>query len=278
MKNEAERRISAFYNTVGWESVDGVTEDARLWEDLREHAAEYVSRCRLRVLRHVPEGGRNFLDMASGPIQYPEYLEFSRNYEKRYCVDLSAAALESARRRIGEHGVFLHGSFFDLPLEPGSFDCTVSLHTLCHIDRDRQEEAVRKLVEVTAPGKPVIVVYGNPDSLTSRIGRTLPGRLLRRVGRLLRRGGGESPPPSGFYFFLHPLSWWERFSDVADVQVLPWRSFGANVQKRLFPDSPLGRRMLGLLFRLEDRFPRFFARNFTYVMVVLTRHPESARG
>ena len=84
-----EESVSEFYNTEGWETEDGITEDARRWEDLREHAQEYVKKCRLRVCNHIPESGENILDMASGPIQYKEYLEYSRNFEKRYCVDLS---------------------------------------------------------------------------------------------------------------------------------------------------------------------------------------------
>lgn len=107
MKNDAEVKVSKFYNTVGWETLGEVTEDARRFEDLRECAKEYVSKCRLRVLRHIPNHGENILDMASGPIQYKEYLEYSRNYKKRYCVDLSSKALDDAKKKIGDRGVFL---------------------------------------------------------------------------------------------------------------------------------------------------------------------------
>jgi len=153
MMNNAEEKAARFYNTVGWETEEEITEDAKRNEDLREHAKEYVSKCRLRVLSHIPENGVNILDMASGPIQYKEYLEYSRNFKKRYCVDLSSGALESAKKKIGDHGVSLHGSFFDIPLEEHFFDCAVSLHTIYHIDKDKQEVVVRKLIKVTKPGK-----------------------------------------------------------------------------------------------------------------------------
>ncbi len=70
MMNDAEDKVSKFYNTVGWETEGEVTEDARRWEDLREYARGYVGKCRLRVLKHIPESGENLLDVASGPIQY----------------------------------------------------------------------------------------------------------------------------------------------------------------------------------------------------------------
>jgi ubiquinone/menaquinone biosynthesis C-methylase UbiE len=270
-KDEAETRVAEFYGTVGWETADDVTEDARRWEDLRPHAASYVSRCRLRVARHVPPKGRYLLDMASGPIQYPEYLEFSRGFEKRYCVDLSAKALEAARRRIGDHGVFLKGSFFDLELEDDFFDCAISLHTIYHMERERQEEAVRKLLRVTRPGKPVIVVYSNPRTVADGFG--LPRKLRRAVGRLVRRGVTRKP---GVYFHAHPLRWWRRFEDVADVRMWPWRALAAHHQRRLVPDSPFGERMLEALFRAEDRFPRLFVGWFQYPMIVLVKREASS--
>ena len=109
MIDDTEESVSTFYNTVGWKTVgletgEEVTEDARRWEDLREYAKEYVRKCRLRVLRHIPDNGVNILDMGSDPIQYKEYLEYSKNFKKRYCVDLSSKALEKAKSKIGEIG------------------------------------------------------------------------------------------------------------------------------------------------------------------------------
>lgn len=264
MSNNAEKKVSTFYNTVGWKTEEGITEDAKRFEDLREHAKEYVSKCRLRVLCHIPATGENLLDMASGPIQYREYLEYSKNYKKRYCVDLSQQALDAARKKIGDHGVFLHGSIFDISLKKDYFDCVVSLHTIYHIDKDRQEEAVRKLVEVVKPGKPVIIVYSNPDAVNRRLGR-LVKFLFRRSTTL------QKEKDSSLYFYSHELRWWDRFNDIADVKILPWRSFSVNAQMRLFPNNVIGSKMFDILFFLEEKFPNFFVRNFTYPMIVLTK-------
>ena len=269
MMNDAEERVSKFYNTVGWETEDGITEDARRWEDLREYAREYVGKCRLRVLRHIPESGENLLDMASGPIQYKEYLEYSRNFKKRYCVDLSSSALEGAKKKIGDHGVFLHGSFFDIPLEEDFFDCTVSLHTIYHIDKDKQEEAVRKLIHVTKPGKPVIIVYINPNTIISSLRSLLPLRALRRARNLLKKT--EKEQGVSLYYHPHPIEWWNRFSDVAYVQILPWRSFSSDIQKKLIPNNKIGAIVFNLLFNLEERFPNFFVKHFHYPMILLTK-------
>ena len=100
----------------------------------------------------------------------------------------SKEALRLAEERIGSHGVFLLGNFLELGLQDDFFDCSVSLHTIYHIDRDKQEEeAVRKLLSVTKPGRPVVIVYSNPDAfrLLKRLG--FPLRFARRVMNKLRR-------------------------------------------------------------------------------------------
>lgn len=273
MLNDAEDKVSKFYNTVGWETEGEVTEDARRWEDLREYARVYVGKCRLRVLNHIPESGGNLLDVASGPIQYKEYLEYSRNFNKRYCVDLSSSALESAKKKIGDHGVFLHGSFFDIPLEENFFDCSVSLHTIYHIDKDKQEEAVRKLIRVTKPGQPVIIVYSNPNTFISSLISSLPLRTLLKARNSLKKTEGDVQKEQGesLYFYSHPIEWWGRYSDVAHVRVMPWRSFSSEIQKRLIPNNKFGSLAFKILFNLEERFPDFFAKHFQYPMIILTK-------
>jgi ubiquinone/menaquinone biosynthesis C-methylase UbiE len=266
MENEAEKRISKFYTTVGWETKEGITEDAQRWEDLREHSKQYVSRCRLRVLRHIPDKGDNILDMASGPIQYDEYLEYSKNYKKRYCVDLSSQALDSAKQKIGNHGVFLCGSFFDIPFEENFFDCAISLHTIYHIDKDKQEEAVRKLVSVTKQGNPVIIVYRNPRTVYS-----IPERLIKKLLTLSFKKKKNSAKEPDLYFYAHPITWWNIFHDIADIQIVLFRSLSSDVQKVVIPNNKLGRIVFDLLFKIEDRFPAFFAKHFQYPMIILKK-------
>lgn len=266
MKNEAEKNVSEFYNTFGWQSADGVTNDASTSEDLRDCAKEYVSKCRLRVLRHIPvEGGDCLLDMASGPIQYREYLSFSENFGKRYCVDLARAALDGAKEKIGDRGIYLHGSFFDIELEENFFDCSISLHTIYHMDKDKQEDAVRKLLQVTKPGKPVIIVYSNPRTLLYWI--TSPLRVLRAVLKWLKRRNVKEE----LFFYRHPLGWWKRFGDAAEIELFPWRSFNSKHQKLLIPNNRVGYLIFKLLYQMEEKFPRFFVRFFEYPMIVLTK-------
>jgi hypothetical protein len=70
---------------------------------------------------------------------------------------------------------------------------------------------------------------------------------------------------------------WNRFRDIADVKILPWRSSDSDTQKGLIPDNKIGGKMLDVLFSLEDRFPDFFVKHFQYPMIILTKR-TSPRG
>ena len=74
--------VFKFYNEEGWSQRKKNTNDAILFEDLRPVASEYVSYCRKKINNFLPKRGRNILDFASGPIQYREYLAYSRNLKK----------------------------------------------------------------------------------------------------------------------------------------------------------------------------------------------------
>jgi len=268
-KDKVEESVSKFYNTVGWVTEGETTEDARRFEDLRKHSQKYARKTRNLVMDFIPKGGEYILDMASGPIQYKEYLNYSKNFEKRWCVDLSADALKIAKKKIGSHGVFLHGSFFHLPFDENFFDCAISLHTIYHMAKEKQEDAVRKLIRITKPNKPIIIIYSNPNvfwnsSIFKRLG-------LVKGERRTCIDENSKICKNTLYFDPYPLSWWNRFTDEAELKKVPWRSFGPAAQKKLIPNNWVGKRMLDVLYALERIFPRFFVKHFTYPLIILTK-------
>src|SRR4030067_3629467 len=102
---EIKHQVREFYDRVGGqEASDGFYQNAT-YEDLRPVARDYIHKCHLRVLRYLNPSGRFLLDAGSGPIQYPEYLEYSKSYQARVCADISIIALKEARKRIGSPGL-----------------------------------------------------------------------------------------------------------------------------------------------------------------------------
>jgi len=123
---DVKQRVREFYDSVGWKQVgSGLYQNAR-YEDLRLVSREYIHRCHVRVNRYLKKMGKFLLDAGSGPIQYPEYLEYSSGYQYRVCLDISILALDEARERIGSHGLFVVGDAANLPFKPEAFDGVVS--------------------------------------------------------------------------------------------------------------------------------------------------------
>jgi len=259
--SSAEAKVKGFYDGVGWADIDGHSVDADLWEDLRPVARRYVSNCRLRILDHLPRaGGEGLLDAASGPVQYPEYLLYSRGFAKRFCVDLSSKALVQARQRLGDHGEYLNVNILELPFRDDFFDAAVSLHTIYHIDMHQQEMAVRELLRVTRRGGLLIIVYANPHSLFQVLRLPLVWFKSRRRHR-----------PSPLYYHAHPLSWWQRFLTAADLKMVPWRAVTAVESKLFIPNNALGSRIFAALNWFEEHCPRVALRLGNYPMIVLRK-------
>jgi ubiquinone/menaquinone biosynthesis C-methylase UbiE len=214
-------------------------------------------------LKELPQKGEFLLDAASGPVQYPEYLEYSKNFKKHYCVDLSEAALKEAKRKLGDKGEYIKGSILELPFQNNFFDSTISLHTIYHIDKADQEKAVRELIRVSKPEVPIVIIYANPQR---------PGNLIKvSLRTLLRRQVNRSPIP----YHAYPLSWWNRFSDTCTVTIKPWRALTAGSSKRLIPDNGMGKKMFDALNHIEDALPALSLRLGAYPMIILKKRGAS---
>lgn len=273
--------VRNFYDTIGWrEEEAGHYQNAR-YEDLRPVSREYIHRCHMRVKNHLTSEGRFLLDAGSGPIQYPEYLEYSRGYGYRVCADMSITALRAARGKIGERGMFVVADIANLPFRRGVFDGVVSLHTIHHLPLDEHARAYRALQAVLAPGRTAVVVNGWSASILMDPFRTF-SRLRKRAWllarRLLGRGGRsrtvKKKPAEEQNTFVekHDYRWFRRnVSPHMDVEVRVWRSASVHFLKNYIFENRGGRWILAWLFRLEERFPHFFGRNGTYPLIVIRK-------
>jgi ubiquinone/menaquinone biosynthesis C-methylase UbiE len=160
--------------------------------------------------------GKYLLDVASGPVQYPEYLEYSQGFGARICVDISFAALREARRKLGDRGIYILGDITNLPLAEGIADGVVSLHTIYHTPADEQATAFREIYRVLRPGCTAAIVYCWRSALIKAA--MLPAKLVRGpwklVQKLCRRLNAASAPktssPTKLYYHAHPYRWFAR--------------------------------------------------------------------
>lgn len=259
---EQEKKVSQFYNSVGWvANEDGDTLDAEKWEDLRDCSDEYIRKCRKRLNKYIPKSGELFFDLGSGPIQYPEYLEYSKNYKERHCMDLSSDALEIAKKKANNIKTF-NGSFFDTDVEPNKYDCCISQHVIYHMDKEDQALAINKLLEITKKGGKVIIVYGNPNSLLE-----IPYKIYRLIKKIFKLKTEHD-----LYHFVYPLKWWHQFEDKSNVELYLWRTFNSFYLKKIFPNNFIGKKLLQIIYKLEDVLPKFITLAIAqYPTIVLTK-------
>ncbi len=165
--------------------------------------------------------------------------------------------LKLLKKKIGKKGKFYCGDFLKLKFKKNFFDCSLSLHTIYHLHKNKQKNAVKKLIQITKPGSPIIIIYSNPNTFISKFKRIFWDNKNKK---------------KKIYFFCHSLKWWKQFNKSAEVKFYPWRSFAAQHQKKLFFDNLLGKNMLNILFKLENTFQKFFVKNFQYYIVVIKKH------
>ena len=282
-EREVKRQVREFYDRVGWKEVsEGVFQNAR-YEDLRPVSQEYIHRCHQRVGRHLAPTGRLFLDAGSGPIQYPEYVEYSKGFTRRVCADISITALKAARERVGAKGAFVVSDISHLPFAPAAFDAVVSLHTIHHLPQNQHVAAYDELYRVLANGRQAVVVNGWDNSrmmgffnrVKYFILRTRHNRSGRKHGVYTNTAAAASQEEvRGTFVDKHDPAWLKQaLAGRFEFKIRVWRSAGTNFLRFFIREKWFGRFMLLLLFSLEELFPRYFGEVGRYPMIVITKAP-----
>lgn len=304
--SEVKQEVKEFYDQVGWQLVgQDVYQNAR-YEDLRPVAREYIRKCHQRVARHLAPQGHLLLDAGSGPVQYPAYLDYSRGYDYRVCADISITALTEARRRLGEHGLYVVADIANLPFKAEAFDGVVSLHAIHHLPEEEHLHAFGELYRVLAPGKSAAVVNGWAYSPfmarfepLMRFANTLRYLLSRLTGQRLlladedaaapkkpragkRRSGAqlaEGETPKGTFTNKHNAAWVKsEVGAVMPVEILVWRSVTVRFMRALIQPALGGRLWLRLLYGLEERNPRYYGENGKYPLIIVRKDAREHAG
>jgi ubiquinone/menaquinone biosynthesis C-methylase UbiE len=281
MSMKIKQQVQDFYNQVGWQEIsEGVYQNAT-FEDLRPVAREYIHRCHMRVLRHLTPRGKYLLDAGSGPIQYPEYLEYSKGYSYRVCVDISFVALQEARKRIGSHGLYVVADVANLPFKTEVFEGGVSLHTIHHLPLEDHFGAYAELFRVLKQGSCVVVVNGwknPPVELWVKVLRKLTSRLWRNQEKM-----GDSqpfpsnPPQSGqsegkTFVSKYDADWFKReVGNRLPYQIWVWRSLSVGIMRAYIHENWLGVWLLKVIYGLEELFPHYLGEKGVYPMIVINK-------
>lgn len=280
-ENDVKQQVSQFYDQVGWQEVAEDQDGERRYqnaqyEDLRPVSREYIHRCHLRLARHLLPTGKYLLDAGSGPIQYPEYLEYSKGYERRVCADISIVALREARKRIGDaahggHGLFVVCDIANLPFRAEAFDGVVSLHTIHHLPAQEHVRAYQELHRVLKTGRTGTIVNGWDAAPLAN----LADRLVRLVEWLRHRKDpkpASSSAPRGTFVRKHNAAWLrQEVGRKMALEIWVWRSFNVHFLRAFIHERWGGRLLLEVLYWLEEHFPHWLGKNGQYPIVVIKK-------
>jgi SAM-dependent methyltransferase len=273
--DSTKQRVRDFYDEVGWaQESGGLFQNAR-FEDMRPVSAEYIHRCHMRVNRHIAPTGNLLLDAGSGPVQWPEYLTYSAGYRHRVCVDLSITALRAAQEKLGAHGLVVVGDIACLPFRSNAFDGIVSIHAIHHLPASDHASAYRELVRVLGAGRNAVTINGWFRPLLMRLaepliglGRMLAGRERKSRKRDRAELGDQEVT---FVQKMTPDRLRSELTGIVPYEVFAWRSLSPRFMQWFVREELGGRKLLRLVFWLEERFPRFFGLHGQYPMIVMQK-------
>lgn len=285
-----KKNVREFYDRVGWQTVGDELYQNAEYEDLRPVSREYIHRCHMRINRHLAKEGGYLLDAGSGPVQYPEYLTYSEGYRARVCMDISIVALQEAKKRLGDKGLYVVGDVSHLPFKMEVFDGIVSLHTIHHVPMEDQLPAYEELYRTLKPGRTMAVVNGWTNApLMIWLGgymhfmKRFRGWWLRMVKKQkpLQSSAEKLPSedkdkkntrPAGTYVQKLNAEWLTRaLNGRMDYEIYVWRSVSvAFLRSVIYPDWG-GRFWLKVIYRLEEIFPRWLGRNGQYPLLVVRK-------
>ncbi|MBM3136829.1 MAG: class I SAM-dependent methyltransferase [Chloroflexi bacterium] len=278
-KEKLKRKVRDFYDEIGWQQVgDGIYQNA-LYEDLRPVSSEYIHKCHLRINRFLSHKGKYLLDAGSGPIQYPEYLTYSKGYQYRVCIDISIVALIEAREKIGHHGLFVVADIAYLPFRADCFNDLVSLHTIHHLPKKDTRRAYFELRRVLVGGGAAVIVNGWESSPLMQIFKkpiSMMERILKKNGRPV---GGEvksneepiKKPDGTFVYKNTPQSLRELLGRDFPITIRVWRSVSVRFLRAMIHPVLMGRLWLKILYLKEEVFPSFFGEKGQYPLIIFTK-------
>lgn len=293
-QDSIKHEIGQFYDEIGWQMEnDGVYQNAR-YEDLRPVSAEYIHKCHMRVKRHLAATGKYLLDGGSGPVQYDEYLTYSEGYQYRVCMDLSLVALQDARKRLGDKGLYVCADIANLPFATDVFDGIVSLHTIHHVPIEEKVGVYKGLHRTLKPGRSMVTVDG-----WSEVPLAGAMNFLMRIANQLRKWTGkEAPPmpdgtsasetnntekhssqqPSGTFVLKTSASWFHSvMTGVLPYEIRVWRSVSVKFLRSVIQPEWAGRFWLKVLYRLEEWFPHYFGEKGQYPLIIITKDERNSR-
>lgn len=273
-----KKRVFDYYNDVNFYIQDNysVYADSAKWVDYRKVSEDYMRNSFTKAGRYLPAKGKYLLDIASGTIGFPEYINLSNGYEYRICVDISVNALIGAKynlEKAGKKGIYICGDITNIPIQDNICDAVLSQHTLYHIPKNEQALAVNEMYRVAKPNSKIVIIYCwfyhswmmNISLNIVQIYRITRHYLSKIFVRIIKS-------KQSLYFYAHSHRWFKKtfaFSDKIDF--FAWRSTNKYFMDIYIHEKLGGKKILKLISDLEDKHSKFMSTFGEYAAIVISK-------
>ena len=222
------KSVKEYYDQIGWTKSKGKYVDSLSFTT--DKGIHYQRACndRLREMIGSPE---LLLDVACGASP------FNSKAKKQLCIDFSITAVQEAKKNKPD-GLFVLGDITSLPLKDNSVTDTVSMHTIYHVDKDKQEAAIEEIKRVTKNKCFVVYNAGKHAKLVNIL--TLPLQLWNWSEKRINPNSKRR-----IYFYAHNYKWLEQFGEIKTYRFLNENGI------RLYS------KLLWLVSKIEMKLPKY---------------------
>jgi len=219
--------VKEYYNKTGWTKQKGKYVDALSFTTSRGTAYKINCNDRLKEMIGTPD---LLLDVACGASP------FKSEAKKQLCIDFSITAVLEAKKNKPE-GLFVLGDITALPLKDNCVTDTVSMHTIYHVHKDKQEKAIQEIIRVTKNKCYVVYNAGKHAKIVNIL--SLPLQLWNWSEKRINPNSKRN-----IYFYAHSYKWLERFGEIKTYRML-----NENCVK-------LYSKLLRFISKIEMKFPK----------------------
>ncbi|MDZ4691922.1 class I SAM-dependent methyltransferase [Terricaulis sp.] len=270
--SEEQAAAKQFYDEFGWApDAEGEFQETKAFVDTRRVSAAHARACMRRLgERYFSGGGKYILDAGCGPLVDEEVVAFGDRFERFICTDLSTRALNVAREKLGDRGIYLKCDITNMPIQDGVVDAITCNHVIYQLPLEMQAAAFRELWRVLKPGGVAVVVFWWNDA-------KLPWRLERLARMFTMRGPGppeiHTPLPD-LPHNTRSRSWFESkdwpFAYSYDIYNAVPQLFLRNY----IPDDWRGRLFLSGLRALQAALPRYCGKHGLMPAIVFKKDSD----
>jgi ubiquinone/menaquinone biosynthesis C-methylase UbiE/uncharacterized protein YbaR (Trm112 family) len=276
-KMEFDReRVFNYYNNINYYDAGGqqVYADAGKFVDFRSFLLPYTQHGFANAGRYLLTTGKYFIDVASGPVAFKEYVELANGFETRICVDSSASALMQAQKNLALHdqkGIFVCGDMAQLPVKDNVADAVICQHALFHVQKNLQQKALSELIRIAKPGCRTAIVYDwfyHSWFMNMALGPVQLYRIARHfAGKLYARWFKKNT----LYFFSHSPRWFYRNNPGKKMNIYVWRSINIYFSRLYLHEKFFGKKLIRYIWKLEEKYPEKMGLLGEYAVIVIEK-------